>query len=84
MREASRTQSPGVRFSGLFEMCFRYRKWHEARMEQKENCKISYGSKTYTAEHSVRVGSRTQHAKKILFFDTPDHLHSADSLKKGL
>ena len=67
MLEASRTQPPGVRFSGFFEMTFRHRKWHEARMEQKQNCKIQYGLKTCTAEHSVREGSRTQHARSMGF-----------------
>ena len=67
MLGASRTQPPGVRFSGFFEMTFGHRKWHEARMEQKQNCKIQYGLKTYTAEHSVREGLRTQHARSMGF-----------------
>ena len=56
MLEASRTQPAGVRFSGFFEITFLHRRWHEARMEQKQNCKIQYGLKTCTAEHSVREG----------------------------
>ena len=67
MREALRTQPPGGRSSGLFEMSFSHRKWHEARMEQKQNCNIRYGLKTGTAALSVRDGSRTQHAKKVVF-----------------
>ena len=59
MHEASRTHPPTVRFSGLFEMSFWHRKWHEARMEPKQNCKIRYGLKTCTVAHSVREGSRT-------------------------
>ena len=63
MREAWRTQPAGGRCSGLFEMRFWHQKWHEARMEQKQNCNIGYGLKTGTVAHSVREGSRTQHAK---------------------
>ena len=33
-------------------------------MEQNQNCKIQYGLKTCTAEHSVREGSRTQDTYK--------------------
>ena len=67
MLEASRPQPPEVRYLGLFEMRFGHRKWHEARMEQTQNCKIRYGLKGYTAGHSVREASRTQHARKIFF-----------------
>ena len=67
MLEPSRTQPAGVRFSGFFEITFSHRKWHEARMEQKQNCKIQYGLKTCTAEHSVREVSRTQHARGMGF-----------------
>ena len=67
MLEASRTQPPGVRFSGFFEMSFCHWKWHEARMEQKQNCKIQYGLQTCTAEQSVYEGSRTQQARSMGF-----------------
>ena len=67
MLEASRTQPPGVRFAGFFVMTFCHRKWHEARMEQKQNCKIQYGLQTCTAEHSVHEGLRTQHARSMGF-----------------
>ena len=67
MLEASRTQPPEVRFFGLLEMSFEHRKWHEARMEQEQNCKIRYRLKGYTAEYSVREASHTQHAGKIVF-----------------
>ena len=36
-------------------------------MEQKQNCKIQYGLKGYTAKHSVREASGTQNARKIVF-----------------
>ena len=65
MLEASRTQRAGVRFSGFFEITFLHRKWHEARMEQKQKCKIQYGLKTCTAEHSVAEG--TQHGRSMGF-----------------
>ena len=51
MLKASRTQPPGVTFSGLFEMSLRHCKWHEAGMEQKENYKMRYGLQTCTAAH---------------------------------
>ena len=83
MLQATRTEPPGVRLSGVFEMSFSRRKRHEPRMERKQKCKFQYGSKTCTAEHSVREASRTQHDTKIVFFDTPYYLHSADSLNKA-
>ena len=67
MLGALRTQRPGVRFLGFFEMKSLHWKLHEARMEQKGNCKIQYGLKTCTAEHSAREGSRTQHARSMGF-----------------
>ena len=67
MLEAPRTQPPEVRFLGLFEIRFLHRKWHEARMEKKQNCKTQRGLKGYTAQHSVREASRTQHASIIGF-----------------
>ena len=67
MLGGSRTQPPGVRFSGFFEMTFCHRKWHEANVEQKQNCKVEYGLQSCTAEHSVREGSRTQHARSMGF-----------------